>query len=95
MTTLIWRGYKLGELSEDLTLEDMALLMLAENREQAIRDAVHFYLVTWAGEEESFFRNVIDGSFSEVRTEYYIADMLEDAIYAPGIRDEIGLEVRE
>ena len=95
MTTLIWRGYKLGELSEDLTLDDMALLMLAENREQAIRDAVHFYLVTWAGEEESFFRNVIDESFSELGTEDYIADMLADAIIAPGIRDDIGLEVRE
>lgn len=95
MTTLIWRGCKLGELSEDLTLDDMALLMLAENREQAIRDAVRFYLETWAGEEEGFFRNVIDESFSELRTEDYIADMLADAIDSPGIRDGIGLEVIE
>lgn len=95
MTTLIWRGYKLGELSEDLTLDDMALLMLDEDREQAIRDAVHFYMVTWAGEEESFFRNIIDGSFSELGTEDYIADMLEEAISVPSFRDDMGLEVRE
>lgn len=95
MTTLIWRGYKLGELSEDLTLDDMAILMLAEDREQALRDADHFYMVTWAGEEEGFFRNVIDGSFSALTTEDYVAGMLEDAIFAPGIRAEIGLEVRK